>query len=441
MDDIQLLIRALVKDKEETINVIKNFGIRVQGFQRNFDKAPQNLLITSIKNELIDGIKKRSKKGRKYATIDEVYEFIYSSVTSEHPQIEGLTIEELNIVVELEHYLSATAILSILYHNFNNIYSDKIEVIYQNVIDDRLILEGLVKQIPTEEKINHLIMELNKTYPTKLLLETYQDDLIKYYGSEVYEEWKRKACRDGEASVAQALALASEEEKMMPLTAFLLDKDRFEKSRYQDFLLYLTREFNNWHTNLLRKRHERTIKDRDRKANYLKQMLKVAENDRYQLENAKHEVEHLKINKEKTEILLTELERKNWELKQENLLKNPFVEYFYTLVNDNDILLITSEPSLFKGMPLDGHVLETEDFKRMRRNNDVVLFKGKVVFITRISFESTSSWLSVQNFLRNNGIIHCELSGYDIENYIGQMVKFIYQNEELIRYGDFYTSN
>ncbi|QHT45572.1 hypothetical protein M662_03265 [Bacillus sp. SB49] len=424
MDEIRTLVKALTKAEAATI--VQKFNIKVHGFQKNFSRAPEEMLKNFIIKELKAGAKPKAnnkRKGKKYTTVQEVFKFISASFINDHPEVEEMSVEDLALKLEMDYKFSKGAILSVIYTQFPDTYQEHKEVLERNVEEGKSLLDGIVKQMSSEEKMEMLREEFSQEEYIYERLKTYVEKSKEIIGDKRYEEFKQSVNREGEASFANEVSSTPKSQRQYPVLAFLMENNRYKDERYKDFLMYVERWFE-------------SKKDEDN-GFALSVMEEEAESFRKQSDEMQKELDQLCSVDEKNDDLtffLQEKEKENQELRDRLIdlsdcqsINKPFIDYFQRLLRSRGAVIVTNDRELFTGTELIGYVESLETFHQHKRMKDVARYKNKLVLISRAAFSTSAKWLVTKRYLENNGIHYYELSGYDLSEYLNQIVDYLHR--------------
>ncbi|MFB9859594.1 hypothetical protein ACFFLE_00520 [Salinicoccus siamensis] len=424
MDEIRTLVKTLTKAEAATI--VQKFDIKVHGFQKNFIRAPEEMLKNFIIKELKAGANPRSnnkRKGKKHTTVQEVFEFISSSFINDHPEVEEMSVEDLALKLEMNYKFSKGAILSVIYTQFPDTYQEHKEVLERNVDEGRSLLESIVKQMSSEEKMEVLREEFSDEEYIYERLKTYVEKSKEIIGDKRYEEFRQNVNLEGEASFANEVSSTPKSQRQYPVLAFLMENNRYKDERYKDFLMYVERWFE-------------SKKDEDN-SYALSVMEEEAESFRKQSDEKQKKLDQLCTVNEKNDELtsfLQEKEKENQELRDRIIdlsncqsINKPFIDYFQSLLRRRGAVIVTNDRELFTGTELIDYVESLETFHQHKRMKDVARYKNKMVLISRAAFSTSAEWLVTKRYLENNGIHYYELSGYDLSEYLNQVVDYLHR--------------
>lgn len=413
LDDISLFLKAA--RKEEIGYLIKHFNIPVGGFQRNIDRAPEGKLISAIKQELRDSLNPKAR-GRKRTSLTEFYEKISSECIQKYSEIKEFSLNELGLQMDVYPFSNLTS-LSLLYMLFPSVYENNKHLLYNNVFEEKFLLEGIAERMPLEERIKQLEELISPWKSTKETMEEYWRNTA----DSTLSGHRKKAIVQGEQVLLES-NLLPEEKKHLPILAFLLEKERFKESKYVPFLLYVLMCIR-YQENMEYVQRIGTLKNEN--SNYFQEMENLKKDLKTnKLENMKIKEMNLKIKNE-----LKKLQEENNNLWKVNEKYEPLRNYFNELMSKYNIIVFSRntikwENSIFREHVLSVEVLEEASIKGFHLN-----LLNKIIFVERIAFNSTKEWLNVIQFLFNNDIENYEIVGYEIEDYIKQVFQHLEKKE------------
>lgn len=402
--------------------IIKKFKIKVQGFQRNFERAPDTLLTSSIEKELRMPFQRGKKKS---TSLQQVYDLFTAQLLKELPGLETRSLEEFNTYIEMNQIHSKATIISFLKSYFPETYEEKKNIIHDNVLNKRLLLEGVVKFIPTEKKFEQIESRLLEQIMVHKKLEYYEFIAEDKIGKKQYQTYKEQVNQKGEDSLIAMLLQTPDSLQHILILAFLLEEKRFKLMHYKVFLTYVIMRFEEEkeiNLNHQLKEKDTQISEIKRKYQRLntkyRTISKTMEKYEEEEKNYQNLLQTYKLLKDKQEKLNIKIEK-----------NQPFVSFFINMALGYPILLVTNDTQLFTCTPFEKCVISVDQFQKDRKNKDLSKYKDKYIFVTRISFSNTSQWMACRKFFIKNGLKYCELSGYDFEDYIKQMTEYLYIKE------------
>ncbi|MFC4985941.1 hypothetical protein ACFPFV_11690 [Salinicoccus siamensis] len=331
--------------------------------------------------------------------------------------------EDLALKLEMNYKFSKGAILSVIYTQFPDTYQEHKEVLERNVDEGRSLLESIVKQMSSEEKMEVLREEFSDEEYIYERLKTYVEKSKEIIGDKRYEEFRQNVNLEGEASFANEVSSTPKSQRQYPVLAFLMENNRYKDERYKDFLMYVERWFE-------------SKKDEDN-SYALSVMEEEAESFRKQSDEKQKKLDQLCTVNEKNDELtsfLQEKEKENQELRDRIIdlsncqsINKPFIDYFQSLLRRRGAVIVTNDRELFTGTELIDYVESLETFHQHKRMKDVARYKNKMVLISRAAFSTSAEWLVTKRYLENNGIHYYELSGYDLSEYLNQVVDYLHR--------------
>ncbi|MGE6202975.1 hypothetical protein [Guptibacillus hwajinpoensis] len=420
MDEIRMLVNAL--SKNEIAAVVWNFRIKVNGFHKNFERVPIEMLRSFLMKELKQGLKLK-RKGRKYTTIPEVYEYISFSFLREYPSVEELSLEDLALKLETDLKFSKGAILSLIYTNFRDDYDEYKEIMASNVEENKPLLKGIVNKITIEEKLKTLQGELLSEDDLFNRLKEYISQVKEEAGKEFYEKVYHRVNISGEESFLNELSLTPKDLRHIPILAFLIEKNRYLEVDYNYFLQYVIRIFDD---------KERAVAFRTIKE--LEEEVDKKEKEFQKIKEEKERFEEIEKNNNRLKKQYSELKEYNdklvtraarlYELQEIN---EPFLRYFQSLLSKHRARIITSDTEIFHNTEIIDYVEGIQEFHCHRKKKNAQRYRDQTILISRASFVSTPEWIVTKRFFENNKIHYFELSGYDISDYIKQIVENLHK--------------
>lgn len=430
MNDINLLLKVLTKD--EMVEIIQWYAIPVKGFTVHLDKAPRSLLINSLKKELELGMSNRKKKrGKRYTTPDDVLKRLASKYIGDK-EATSLSLESLTDKIKGKRVFSNASLLAILYLYHKEVYESHQEKIEENFEKNLFMLEGIVEERPLKDRIAEITKSILGGDIYEQQLTTLKEGIIKEIGYAMYEEIEKRVNQQDEESFFQELLSCEKGKEYVPSLPYLLYDQRYRDPKLSPLLSYLQQEI----YCRIKAEKEQT----DRKIAHIEEKLVQKEldlkeekkvKDKIKKENLELRSENIKLKKqleEKEADLVKKREKENelWkEIKEIKTIKH----FFRQVMRDKQVLLVTNELDLLENNIFFDRVIDVGMLSDQIINNNLYLFEGKNVCITRVSYHSTQQWRKHANFFKNNNISYLELSGYDTDDYLEQLFEFLYKRE------------
>ncbi|QOY36800.1 hypothetical protein AWH56_003860 [Anaerobacillus isosaccharinicus] len=427
MNDILLLLRTLTRG--EIIAIIQQFGIPVTGFTARLDRAPIKLLISSLKSELENGLLKRKRKrGKKFTEPQEVYEYLAYRYLQNDNEI---VLEEIVEKVQVEEYYSRAAVLAILYLHFKELLEEKRSKIEDNIEQDEFILKGIVEELSLEEKMGRYQDKLLESERNEQDLKALELMIIEELGEEEYLEIKEKV-NQGDETLYRMLRETRNFGDYVLFVPFLLENRRYTQKDYASLLVAVLLEYSK-RTQSSKERNQKALEYADRELERLKMVLKekndkhsklLQENDKLQTEY--NELHHeLQTYKRECENHQSFVEQATQQIVEINMLTN----YIKQVLEKEQIIIVTNEIYFHNNLLFENRVIDLDTFNSEIKSKISRFLEGKVIFITRVSYQSTEKWIKHSSYLKAKGIPYCELSGYEIEEYLEQIFEFLYTRE------------
>lgn len=418
MDEIKLL--ASVYTKDEIVSIVNEFGIKVNGFQINFERAPIETLRAYLIKELKLGLAPK-RKGRKYSTIPDVYNFISSSFIRENPIANELSMEELGVKAEMDLIYSRGVLLSLLYTNFPFEFDKYKEQLFNNVVQEEPVLKGIIKKTTVEEKMQFVKDRILSREMLYDLLREYISQVETKRGIDFYKEIHYKVNRNNQESFVEELFLTPQYLHHILMLAFIVEENRYLDEKYSYLLQYVIRSFN-----------EQKKLEMDKVISEIEEETRRMKNE-YNLLNGENESLKTEIEKHidyqgKYEALNLENSYLNDNLTQLKIQKKttePFLRHFKYLLEKHQVIIVTSDIELFYNTEFQDNIEDVTNFNRQRKEKSMQKYKGKILFISRTSFSSTTEWLVAKRSLEKNNLLYHEIIGYEMDDYIKQTIEIL----------------
>lgn len=404
----------------EKHRLVKNFNIPVTGFHRNFERAPEGLLTSAIKKELIESLAPKKRK-RKPTTLTEMYEYIKEGLIREHSYMDDISLEELGNLIDIRS-LSPPMVLALLYVLFPSVYEKKKMTLYTNLLEDNFLLEGIVKRMPLEKRKEQLEQTVDPWEAVIEKLEIFWSQVSK--ADMKFRKLRENAKIDNEHVLLEA-GIQPEELKNVPILAFLLERERYKERKYESFLL---------HT-LLYYDHEKDRKQRTEIDTTNEENEKLLEKKHFLERELKKKQAHAEKLQESNQIMRENIERIQ---KEKNGLLDtiqklaPLLIHFHSLMEKHQAVVIMRDSETWKDTPFEGYTLSIDTLERAKKVGTVEKLKNKTVFLTRTAYSTTPAWVSMITFLENHNIAYCELLGYDRDDYIKQVINYLQTKERIL---------
>lgn len=431
MSDIHLLIKALTKG--EMIDIIKQFGIPIQGFAAKVNRAPINLLKSGVKYEIESGIGRQRRRGRKYTTIEQVYAFLVSKQFDPGGDLTNISLEELAAKAELDKSFSKAIILSLLRLNFFDFYEKNKSQLEENIEKDIFIFTQIFEETSVEEKVEKLNASYLDHETNKFLLEDLKGKVQNEIGEETFSIVETKVNKEGESSFLKQMIETKTSE--ISMLAFLLQENRYKQSTYQPMMMHLLhfyyeREITN------EKEIKKTLNNQylilQKENKQLKQALQTKEKEWQKkvalLNDIDKAYRELLVINEGLESQKKELVFQNQTIQQGNFELQKTNDQIKAVFQKQSLIIVTNEMNLINNGIIEGVYLRVNDFETWLNNNQHILEQSNVC-LTRVSYPNTALWREHEMILRNNNINYCELSGYNFEAYLDQILELLYTKE------------
>ncbi|ALS74976.1 hypothetical protein AUC31_06935 [Planococcus rifietoensis] len=423
MEEIKMITNVFTK--EEIVRIVENFNIKIPGFQRSFERVPIEMLRSYLAKELKASLTQK-RKGRKHTTISEVYEFISFTFAKNNSEVPNLTLEELSFKIGVDVNYSTGIVLSLINTNFPEVYEKNKDLLINNVIQSEPILKNIIRSSTTDEKIENIKKVLLSENALDIKINSYITEIKSIYSINFYEEIFFKVNNKGADSFTKELLKTPKEDWYIHILAFLSEKERYLESKYSFLLQYVISCMEEKISNSQIKRITKLVEENTHKSNKLSAAYeenKKLENIVQEFENVSKSHNELMEENQNLKITLTKLtEQRNRE--------EPFLQYYDFLLKKHRAIIITSDIRLFEGTQLNDYVLSIEHFHQMRKEKNATFLLNKTILISRTSFISTNEWLVSKRYLEKNDFLFHEILGYEIEDYLKQILKVL-QNERM----------
>jgi len=419
-----------VLTKKDLVFLCNEFKqISVEGFTRNLNNAPENKLITGIKNALNNGFKKQKRNA---IVFEDMLKDIVKGVKTKCPYINNLTFEEFIIKAETDSNIVTYEIIAVIYIDFPDLYKTHKQIMMENLKKSLYICHGLSEELsrPIIDKMQYFIHTKASKDENYNFLKRFQEDIMVTDKAEFFKEICQRT--KTEEDTFKLLTETHEKERYFVLVSFLLYDHRYKEAKYNQLLEFSLREIQHYYLRTYREQVEKGI---ERSMNYETQ-------NRY----LKEENKRLNTNYTETKGLLAQTEEdflstletlETVELKYQKLdmiskQSEPLKMFFLRLVSENQFLIITKDNEHFSNTPFEGVTLSPSDFKKQLRTNPNHTLKEQVVFVTRVSFQTGKEWFQFKKLLEDNQLVYEELGHYEISYYVREIVQYLYRKEILV---------
>ncbi|MFT4416035.1 hypothetical protein ACLM5H_19420 [Fredinandcohnia humi] len=435
MNDINLLLRALTKG--EMVDIIQRFSIQVTGFAIHVEKAPIPLLLASLKKEIETGLRKRRNRGKKYTEFEEICKFLASRYLPVINEGNYDSLEEVAELFKFERLYSKASMLAILYLHFQEIYMENLATLEDNIKNDVFILNGIIEEISLEDKLTRFNEKLLRSDSYEQELNNIKEIIREEIGEEEYEEIKEKVNKNGNESFFRMIHVTGKGKHYVPMIPFLLEEKRYTNNKYAPLLAKVLLEIIK-QRKIIEKDTNKTLDDTRETLVKVTGILKK-EQENYSYLKKEHAV--LKQRNNEMQINLSELSQELLKQKQ-HLEKSSeqfdelktVVAFIKHLLKEKQVILVSNETHLLENVLFGDFVIDVETLNYHIKKKDTRLFDDKVLCITRVSYPNTEKWRKHSNYLKQQMIQYCELSGYVIEEYIPQMLEFLYKREREVKW-------
>lgn len=430
--DKDLLLSVL--SREAIVEVCKKFKVRVDGFQKNLDRAQINKLGTSLRTAILSAeLGKKRKGGTTPVSLVEIIDYLYENIITKRPNISEISLEDLIIEVEQNPEFTNYHGLVVFYKQFSEVYDEKKELLKNNLDNEHFIFQGLskVNEIPLIDKINGVIYSsFDKTH-IRQKLERLKENLEQKTPN-ILTDFTEKLTEGTEEELFNQLRSTKKENQIGLILVFLLMNNNYQNKKYFPLVLIglegmytsLNKEIRS-NMDRLEEKNKEITKEFDTVTKDLER-LRQTEKDYLVLEK-----NYLELREEHNK---TEGIKKHIEWKSNK--NEPFLQHFSHLCKENNILIVTNERTHFLGTPLENFLFSYSEFVKDKKRKDLSRIDGKHLIITRVSLKSTSEWLNLTKYLENNEIKYTELSGYSLTAYIDE-ISTVLNRKEIYSY-DYY---
>jgi hypothetical protein len=424
--------------KEDMVLIMKTMKIPIDGFQRNPEKAPYQILEAGIRDILHGRSRKRKNNSLIYPNfVNNIKEFI---LKKREDDIEQKDIEKFFMQMEMDENLRPFEKIALFQTLYPTQYNEELPRLIENSKNKRPLFFGFSKDFDPVMKIESLI----KTDTPSGLFEGEQENLhswlITEFEDKTLDQFKQIAVTSTDENFSQNLFSRSDEEKLALTFLYLEAQHRYQNPRYEKLVYYVYQSWRNFKISKMYEMIEELKGENESLCKELddaKKKIGRANREKEQLENElkkqKEEITNIKEVNKHYETMIEQLNQKMTtvthtcdKLKQQQealqqrvnrykkgmkTLQYLLEEYEWTIVTNHkdDFPLLSS---LF-----NERIMTPQTLQNMINRGTIEELKGHILFVCRLSFTSSRLYLDVMDSLQKYQIKTEELlSNSEIDN-------------------------
>lgn len=427
-----------ILEKQDMVEIVTQFSIQVQGFDRNISIAPQQRIENAIREYLNNGLKRRKRQALKF---NEMLNEIARSM-----EYDELTLEQFILKVEFDKTIRPYQAIAYLQSKFPTFYEEKKELISLNINNKDFVFKGINDIKSPIEKIkayihsnvpNEQVYEKIKSYEQKLEIEGF---------STKYNEYREEIKGEEEKLLQKITEVSGNKQTIiLLLLAFLSEKNNFKNPEYSFFIFEIEKFFGDkkikeeenarkklehYTAELIKINENLKIQSEEMKKNledYSEEIIKTNEDLKTQNQELKKELEQYE-NVLKENILLNEklsfLEEEKVKLESKFSIADHLEAFFTHILKEREFVVITDEIKEFNETPFKNYIKERLAFLKDKRANQIEYYKDKILFFTRSSFP-TREWGEIKVYLDENNLEYYEVGHLDISSYMVEIIQYL----------------
>ncbi|GAB6422955.1 hypothetical protein bcgnr5372_27060 [Bacillus luti] len=441
-----------------------NFSL--PGFVEGWN-APPSLLRTHIKS----GLKGAKRKSNPVLNIKILLNVILNETFKELKITDDteLTLENFYLIVEMNPTIQHIQVIAFYYTQFETECKKNINTLRKNIEEGKPILSGIstIESVNPLEKINTFMHNSLTPKEVTSFLNSLEKSILKNTRKKNYEQLQEELAKLEENTedeneenasykkenmlnfIFSKIAATPKVDRPVVILAFLKHNNNFAKAEYHFLTQYLYT-----YTVKLREKNAKTIKTTTEKQLLELQVqfddvVQRMENLTLERKSTEESIEKSRIAYEKLEqkveeqlqeislqeeIIADENNQKNQNSQLHQAAISPLLAVFTRIIDDNPLLLITTDIERFTHTPFQEHCISIDEFHFDLLNSDATAYEDYKLFIERAYFTSSIEWLEFRNLLEKHALHYTELSGYDLSDWLLQLINAI--NKEAIYYGN-----